>query len=179
MFPNGNIVSERSKFNENVPAWELLAARGLDARKFPTGHIAAKGKAAKTKCARSGTRSVVIPARRLNFQSEFEINPPSRETKWRESRTHCDVHVRDHREHAQCGNTGLNLADAKRRDFAQNVTAWAKPSDNRLSRRRWRASSPSSRASGRAASNDRWRMPASSCAPFARNSPLARLEPSS
>jgi hypothetical protein len=73
MFPNGNIVLERSKFNENVPAWELLAARGLDARKFPTGHIAAKGKAAKTKCARSGTRSVVIPARRLNFQSEFEI----------------------------------------------------------------------------------------------------------
>jgi len=38
-----------------------------------------------------------------------------------------------------CGNTGLNLADAKRRDFAQNITAWAKPSDNRLSRRCWRA----------------------------------------
>jgi hypothetical protein len=55
MFPNGNIVLERSKFNENVPAWELLAARGFGARKFPTGHIAAKGKAAKTKCARSGT----------------------------------------------------------------------------------------------------------------------------
>jgi len=60
MFPNGNIVLERSKFNENVPAWELLAARGFDARKFPTGHIAAKGKAAKTKCARSGTPPVLF-----------------------------------------------------------------------------------------------------------------------
>jgi hypothetical protein len=27
MFPIGNIVFEKSKFNENVSAWELLAAR--------------------------------------------------------------------------------------------------------------------------------------------------------
>jgi hypothetical protein len=27
MFPNGNIVFERSKFNENVPGWELLPGR--------------------------------------------------------------------------------------------------------------------------------------------------------
>jgi hypothetical protein len=33
MFPDGNIVVEMSKFNENVPAWELLEARmGLDVR---------------------------------------------------------------------------------------------------------------------------------------------------
>jgi len=27
MFPDGNIIVEMSKFGENVPAWELLAAR--------------------------------------------------------------------------------------------------------------------------------------------------------
>jgi hypothetical protein len=48
MFPDGNIVVEMSKFNENVPAWELLVVRvGLDARKSLIGYIAAKGKAAK------------------------------------------------------------------------------------------------------------------------------------
>ncbi len=71
MFPDGDIIDEMSKFGENVPAWELLAARGFDARKSPTAHTAAKGKAAKTKCARSGTHRRYISAQRPYFESTF------------------------------------------------------------------------------------------------------------
>jgi hypothetical protein len=48
-----------------------------------------------------GNTLVVIPARRLNFQSEFEINPPSRISAPKQngvSRTHFDALVRDHRD---------------------------------------------------------------------------------
>jgi hypothetical protein len=75
MFPSGNIVRQTSKFDENVPVWELFAARmDVGTIKFPDGNIDAGGEAPQPP----------LPAPAVDRQSADRIGLPPRAPKRKE-----------------------------------------------------------------------------------------------
>ena len=65
MFPSGNIVRQTSKFDENVPVWEPLAARMVLTREgSPTGTSMPTARPAAAMAAPVVDRMVFLPGRK-------------------------------------------------------------------------------------------------------------------